>query len=140
MTDKETPMVAILFFKMRPKIFRQDFVMTNIPCEFEISTFALEGHQKSLLKVKKTPMAATILIQNEAKNIPRQDFMVMNISCKFEKASYNIFFVRVVMLKSLYTLRQRCNKAKSIVSTECSPVDAYSNLIYLYPISSKVIL
>ena len=30
--------------------------------------------------------------------------MVINISCKFEKASYNIFFVRVVMVKSLYTL------------------------------------
>ena len=43
-----------------------------------IIPFALEGQQKSLLKVEK--------------NIPRQDFMVMNISCKFEKASYNIFF------------------------------------------------
>ena len=31
--------------------------------------------------------------------------MVINISCKLEKASYNIFFVRVVMVKSLYTLR-----------------------------------
>ena len=31
--------------------------------------------------------------------------MDFNISCKFEKASYNIFFVRVVMVKSLYTLR-----------------------------------
>ena len=30
--------------------------------------------------------------------------MVMNISCKFEKASYNIFFVREVTVKSLYTL------------------------------------
>ena len=29
--------------------------------------------------------------------------MVMNISCKFEKASYNIFFVKVVTVKSLYT-------------------------------------
>ena len=29
--------------------------------------------------------------------------MAMNISCKFEKASYNIFFVRAVMMKSLYT-------------------------------------
>ena len=26
--------------------------------------------------------------------------MAMNISCKFEKASYNIFFVRAVMVKS----------------------------------------
>ena len=32
--------------------------------------------------------------------------MVLNISCKLEKASYNIFFfVRAVMVKSLYTLR-----------------------------------
>ena len=31
--------------------------------------------------------------------------MVINISYKFEKASYNIFFVRAVMVKSLYTLR-----------------------------------
>ena len=31
--------------------------------------------------------------------------MVINISCKLEKASYNIFFVRVVMVKYLYTLR-----------------------------------
>ena len=32
--------------------------------------------------------------------------MVINISCKLEKASYNIFFfVRAVMVKSLYILR-----------------------------------
>ena len=31
--------------------------------------------------------------------------MVINIFCKLEKASYNIFFVRAVMVKSLYTLR-----------------------------------
>ena len=49
--------------------------------------------------------------------------MVMNISCKFEKASYNIFFVRAVTVKSLYTLRRRRNEAKSIVSTGCYPVD-----------------
>ena len=29
--------------------------------------------------------------------------MVMNISCKFVNASYNIFFVRAVTAKSLYT-------------------------------------
>ena len=50
--------------------------------------------------------------------------MAMNISCKFEKASYNIFFVRVVTVKSLYTLRRhRHNEVKSIVSTGCYPVD-----------------
>ena len=42
--------------------------------------------------------------------------MVMNIFYKFDKATYNIFFIRAVMVKSLYTLRQRRNKAKSIVS------------------------
>ena len=31
--------------------------------------------------------------------------MVINISCKLKKASYNIFFVRAVMVKSLYTLQ-----------------------------------
>ena len=31
--------------------------------------------------------------------------MVINISCKLKKASYNIFFLRAVMVKSLYTLR-----------------------------------
>ena len=30
--------------------------------------------------------------------------MAMNISCKFEKASYNIFFVRAVTVKSLYSI------------------------------------
>ena len=42
--------------------------------------------------------------------------MVMNISCKFEKASYNIFSLERVMVKSLYTLRwqrRRHNEAKS---------------------------
>ena len=42
--------------------------------------------------------------------------MAMNISCKFAKASYNIFFVRAVTVKSLYTLRwRRRNEVKSIV-------------------------
>ena len=51
--------------------------------------------------------------------------MAMNISRKFEKASYNIFGVRAVMVKSLYTLRRRRrrNEVKSIVSTGCYPVD-----------------
>ena len=30
--------------------------------------------------------------------------MAMNISCKFEKASYNIFFVRAITVKSLHTV------------------------------------
>ena len=40
--------------------------------------------------------------------------MAMNIYCKFEKASYNIVFVRAVIVKSLYTLQRRHNKAKSV--------------------------
>ena len=47
--------------------------------------------------------------------------MVIHISWKFEKASYNIFFGRAVMVKSLSTLWQR-NKVKSTVSTVCYPV------------------
>ena len=41
--------------------------------------------------------------------------MVVNISCKFEKASYNIFFVRAVTVKSLYTLQPRRNEAKDAI-------------------------
>ena len=86
-----------------------------------IIPFALEGHQKSLFKVEKRLWRPSCF-SNEAKNIPRQDFMVMNISCKFEKASYNIFLVRAVTVKSFYTLRRhRRNEDKSIVSTGCYP-------------------
>ena len=52
--------------------------------------------------------------------------MVMNISCKFEKASYNIFFIRMVTVKSIYTLRRQRNKAKSIVSS-----GGYNDRIYM---------
>ena len=31
--------------------------------------------------------------------------VIIIISCKLEKASYNIFSIRAVMVKSLYTLR-----------------------------------
>ena len=58
--------------------------------------------------------------------------MAMNISCKFEKGSYNIFLVRAVTVKSLYTLRRRQrrrNEVKSIVSTGCYPVDTINNLL-----------
>ena len=84
--------------------------MRNIACKFEISTYntlCSRGPTKVLAESKKNARGSHLVFQNEAKNIPRQDFMVMNISCKFEKATYNIFFVRAVMVKSLYTLRQR---------------------------------
>ena len=60
--------------------------------------------------------------------------MAMNISCKFEKASYNIFFVRAVTVKSLYTLRRRRrrNEVKSIVSTGCYPVDTTMAIMQTY--------
>ena len=90
--------------------------MRNIPCEFEISTYntlCSRGPTKVLAESQKNARGGHLVFQNEAKNIPRQDFMGMNISCKFEKASY-IFFVRMVTVKSLYTLRRRRNKAKSM--------------------------
>ena len=44
--------------------------------------------------------------------------MVINISCKLEKASYNIFFVRVVMVKSLYTLRRLSSGYNDLLNSE----------------------
>ena len=105
--------------------------MRNIPCEFEISTYntlCSRGPTKVLAESPKNACGSHLVFQNEAKNISRQDFTAMNISCKFEKASYNIFYVRAVTVKSLYTLRRqqrwrRHNEAKSIVSAGCYPVD-----------------
>ena len=103
----------------------QDFVMRNIPREFEISTYntlCSRGPTKVLAESRKNARGGHLVFQNAAKNTPRQDFMVVNISYKFEKASYNIFFVGAVMVKFLYTLwRRRRNEAKSIVSTGCYP-------------------
>ena len=109
MTDKKkkkkNPVGAILFFKMSPKINEyenissQDFVMWNIFCEFEISTYKTlcsRGPTKILALSRTNVPWGHLVFQNEAKNIPREDFMIMNISCKFEKSSYNIFFVREV--------------------------------------------
>ena len=59
--------------------------------------------------------------------------MVMNISCKFEKSSYIIFFVRLLTVKSLYTLqlqRRQRNKAKSTVSTRYKPLDTLKQGIF----------
>ena len=107
--------------------------MRNISSEFEISTYntlCSRGPTKVLAESRKNARGSHLVFQNEAKNIPRQDFMVMNISCKFEKASYNIFFVRAVMVKSLCILRRRCNEAKSIVSTGCYQVDTKIKSFY----------
>ena len=82
MTDKETPMAAILFFK-RQNIPSQDFVIMNISWKFEISTYdtlALEGQQNFLLKVEKLPWHPSCFFRM------RQDFMVVNISCKFQRS------------------------------------------------------
>ena len=118
---KRFPDHDFLYFQNEAKnIPSQDFVMRNIPCEFEIPTYntlCSRGPPKVLAKSRKNAHGGHLVFQNEAKNIPRQDFMVMNISCKFEKASYNIFFVRALTVKSLYTLPRRRNAAKSIVST-----------------------
>ena len=111
---------------MAKNIPSQDFVMMNISCEFEISIFytlCSRGPTKLLAESRKNARGTQNVFQNEAKNIPGQDFMVGNISRKFEKSSNNIFFVRAVMVKSLYTLLRRCNKAKSMVSTICYPLD-----------------
>ena len=82
--------------------------MTNISCQFEIYTYntiSSRGPTKVLALSRINVPGGHLVFQNEAKNIPRQHFMVINTSCKLEKASYNIFFVRAVMVKSLYTLR-----------------------------------
>ena len=87
-----------------------------------VISLCYRGLTKVLAESRKNACGGHLIFQNEAKNILRQDFLVMNISCKFEKASYNIFFVR--MLKSLYTLwRQRRKEAKYILSNRCYPVD-----------------
>ena len=98
MTDKETPVAAILFFKMRPKIFPVKILqwgtyranLTSLP----IIPFALDGPTKVVAESPKNACGGHLVFQNEAKNIPRQDFMVMNISCKFEKGSYNLFSIK----------------------------------------------
>ena len=72
----------------------QDFVMRNILCECEISSYnnlCSSGPTKVLAESRKNARGGHLVFQNEVKNIPRQDFMVMNISCKFEKGSYIIF-------------------------------------------------
>ena len=82
------------------------------------NTLWSRGPTKLLAESRKKSGGGHVVFQNEGRNIPGQDFMVMNVSCKFEKASYNIFFVSAVMVKSLYTLRQQHNKAESLYSPD----------------------
>ena len=80
----------LVFQNEAKNISSQDFVMQNIFCEFEISTYntlCSRGPTKVLALSRINVPGSHLVFQNEAKNIPRQDFMVMNISCKFEKAS-----------------------------------------------------
>ena len=42
MIFKQLAMVAILFFKMRPKFCRQVFIAINIPCKFDEDIFINE--------------------------------------------------------------------------------------------------
>ena len=96
MTDQKTTRGSNLVFQNEAKnISSQDFVMWNIFCEFEISTYntlCSSGPTKVLALSWINIPGGYLVFQKEAKNIPRQDFMVMNIACKFKKVSYNIFF------------------------------------------------
>ena len=96
MTDKKnTDGDHFVFQNEAENISSQDFVMQNILCEFEISTYNIlcsRGQTKVLSLSRINVPGRHLVFQNEAKNIPRQDFMAMNMSCKFEKASYNTFF------------------------------------------------
>ena len=99
MTDKNACGSNLVFQNEAKNISSQDFVLRNIFCEFEISTYntlCSRGPTKVLAESQINVRGGHLVFQNEDKNIPRQDFMVMNISCKFEKASYNIVFVRAV--------------------------------------------
>ena len=85
----------LVFQNEAKNIPSQDFIMRNISCEFEISTYntlCSRGPTKVLVWSQINVPGGHLVFQNEAKNIPRQHFMVINISCKLEKASYNIFF------------------------------------------------
>ena len=83
----------------------QNFVIMDISCEFEISTYntlCSRGPTKLLAESRKNACGGSnLVLQNEAQNNPRQDFMVMNVSCKFEKSTYNTLVSRV-MGKSLH--------------------------------------
>ena len=85
MTDKETPMAAILFFKMSPKYSQSRFFNDEHILPFEIYTYntlCSRGPTKVLALSRINVPGGHHVFQNEAKNIPRQHFMVINIPCQ----------------------------------------------------------
>ena len=83
---KKRPWRPPCFQNEAKNISSQDFVMQNIFCEFDISTYntlCRGGLTKVLALSRINVPGGHLIFQNEAKNIPRQDFMVMNISYKF---------------------------------------------------------
>ena len=66
MTVEETPVAAILIFKMMPKYSRQAFVIINISCKFEnctYYTFCFTGVTKLLDYVKETVVVAVLFFK-----------------------------------------------------------------------------
>ena len=78
MTDKETLVVAILFYKIRGQKYSQSRFCNEEHTEIEISTYntlCSRGPAKVLAESRKNTRGSHLVFQNEAKNIPRQDFM-----------------------------------------------------------------
>ena len=93
MTDKNACGGHLVFQNEAENISSQDFIMGNIFCEYEISTYntlCSRGPTKVLALSQINVTGGHLVFQNEAKYIPSQDFMVMNISCKFEKKLQNL--------------------------------------------------
>ena len=63
--------------------------------------------------------------------------MVINISCKLEKASYDIFFIRAVMVKSLYTLR--LSSGYNDLLNYCSAMPRHTGLQFHYVIADQIL-
>ena len=98
----------------------QDFLMRNIPCEFEISsynTLCSRGPPKVFAESRKTPMAAILFFQMRPKIFPGNILWLWIYSANLRRLAIIFFFVRAVTVKSLYTLLRRRNEKKSIAST-----------------------
>ena len=86
----------LVFQNEAKNISSQDFVMRNIFCKFEISTYSTlcsRGPTKVLALSRINVPGGHIVFQNEAKNIPTQDFMVMNISRNLRRLAIIIFWL-----------------------------------------------